>query len=424
VELVDNVGKTSTNELMEEAARLSTVISSSLGSLVGILGELERREAWRAEGATSLAAWLTERCGVSETTGRSWAHVADRLDDLPHLAQGLRVGALSFDKVRAAVELATPETDARVLRQAEECTVRQLRDLVQAGRGNPDDESAKKYQGRYLRFNDARSSLTAQLPKDHYAMVRAAIADRAREFPSDGETRYDQRQCDALIDICLTGGGRSTAGGDTGGSSDADGATGAARSPGSAGTTTGAGSPAASDSRTGMARDLVPTISPGRFFVVAHTDLALLRGGTGTAEIIRLGLLSREDVRRITCDATVALALDDAFGHTMFEGRTRRFPSDTQRREVARRDRRCRFPGCANATFCDVHHIVHWADDGLTDLDNLVMLCDHHHHRMHENRWQVTGNANGVLTFVGPTGRIMTSRPSPLWTKRGQTVAD
>jgi hypothetical protein len=67
---------------------------------------------------------------------------------------------------------------------------------------------------------------------------------------------------------------------------------------------------------------------------------------------------------------------------------------------------------------------VHWADDGLTDLDNLVMLCDHHHHRMHEKRWQVTGNANGVLTFVGPTGRIMTSRPSPLWTKRGQAVAD
>ncbi len=28
----------------------------------------------------------------------------------------------------------------------------------------------------------------------------------------------------------------------------------------------------------------------------------------------------------------------------------------------------------------------------------------------------MSGNANDVLEFVGPTGRAMTSRPSPLWT--------
>ena len=91
-------------------------------------GELDRREAWRTEGATSSGAWLTQRLGVAEGTGRIWSHVAEKLWDLPHLAQGLRVGALSFDKVRAAVEIATPESDASVLRQAEECTVRQLTD--------------------------------------------------------------------------------------------------------------------------------------------------------------------------------------------------------------------------------------------------------------------------------------------------------
>jgi hypothetical protein len=30
--------------------------------------------------------------------------------------------------------------------------------------------------------------------------------------------------------------------------------------------------------------------------------------------------------------------------------------------------------------------------------------------------WTMTGNANEELTFVGPNGRVMTSRPSPLWT--------
>jgi hypothetical protein len=151
---------------------------------------------------------------------------------------------------------------------------------------------------------------------------------------------------------------------------------------------------------------------------VAHTDLSFLRGGSGGAEIEGLGLLSREAIRRISCSATVALALDDAFGHTMFEGRARRFASDAQRREIQRRDRRCRFPGCPNNIFTDVHHVVHWIDQGTTDLPNLVTLCDHHHHRVHEGKWEMTGNANGILRFVGPSGRPMTSRPSPLWTRR------
>jgi hypothetical protein len=151
---------------------------------------------------------------------------------------------------------------------------------------------------------------------------------------------------------------------------------------------------------------------------VAHTDLSFLRGSSGRAEVEQLGLLSREAIRRITCNATVALALDDAFGHTMYEGRAKRFATEAQRREIQRRDRRCRFPGCANNTFTDVHHIVHWVDQGLTDLPNLVTLCDHHHHRVHEGQWKMTGNANGILRFIGPSGRAMTSRPSPLWTRR------
>jgi hypothetical protein len=394
------VEKTSSNDLMNEAARLGQVLSATLGSLLAVVGELDRREAWRSEGATSLAAWLTQRLGVAEGTGRSWSQVAERLWDMPHLAQGLRVGALTFDKVRAAVELATPESDASVLRQAEECTVRQLTDLVRANRGTSDEEAATRHDYRYLRCNDARRVITAQFTEDAYAEVRAAITARARLFPSDGETRYDQRRADALLDICRGGRGRSRDG------AGADGGAGAGADGGADGT--GAGADGAGGGSRGRSN----------FFIVAHTDLSFLRGGSGGAEIERLGLLSREAIRRISCSATVALALDDAFGHTMFEGRARRFASDTQRREVQRRDRRCRFPGCPNSTFTDVHHVVHWIDQGTTDLPNLVTLCDHHHHRVHEGKWQVTGNANGILRFVGPSGRPMTSRPSPLWTRR------
>ena len=391
------VERTSTTDLMDETERLGRVLSATLGAMMAVVGELDRREAWRAEGATSSGAWLTQRLGVAENTGRSWSQVAERLWDMPHLAQGLRVGALSFDKVRVAAEVATPETDASVLRQAEECTVRQLTDLLRTNRGTSDEQAAGRFENRYVRFNDARRAITAQFSEDAYAEVRAAVADRARQFPSDGETRYDQRRADALLDICR---GVPATVNDTPG-----------RAPG----VTPASVKGGRGAGVGRGGNRSAT---SNFFVVVHTDLTFLQGGSGGAEVERLGLLSREAVRRITCAGTVTLALDDAFGHTMFEGRSKRFATEAQRREIQRRDRRCRFPGCSNNIFTDVHHLVHWADQGLTDLPNLVTMCDHHHHRVHEGKWTVTGNANGILRFVGPTGRVMTSRPSPLWTRR------
>jgi hypothetical protein len=410
--------KTSTAELMAEAERLGTVIAASLGSLLGIVGELDKREAWRSEGATSPGSWLAQRCGVSEATGRSWAHVAERLDDLPHLSQGLRVGALTFDKVCAVVDLATPETDASVLRQAEECSVRQLKDLVRAGREVTDAQDAAEYEGRYVRLNDARCSLSARLPIEMYSVVRAVITDGAKAIPSDGEIPYDQRQCDALFNLCRTAGGRGRTGSGLSTGTPSGSPSGRGDDALDVGSHRDGGGPVGeSIDSTGSGNG---AMSPQGFFVVAHTDLSLLRGGTGTAEIEHLGLLSPEAIRRISCDATLSLALDDAFGHTMFEGRARRFPTGAQRREAHRRDRRCRFPGCENSKFTDVHHIVHWADQGPTDLENLATLCSHHHHRVHEKAWQVKGNANGILRFIGPSGRVMTSRPSPLWTRRKQ----
>ena len=133
-------------------------------------------------------------------------------------------------------------------------------------------------------------------------------------------------------------------------------------------------------------------------------------------ELDRGGLIDGETVRRVACDATIVVAVDDDVGHTMYEGRARRFPTDAQRREVMRRDRQCRFPGCTNVTFANVHHIVPWSRGGRTDLENLVLVCLHHHHLLHSRGWTMSGDANDELTLLGPSGRVMTSRPSPLWT--------
>ena len=157
------------------------------------------------------------------------------------------------------------------------------------------------------------------------------------------------------------------------------------------------------DAFVGIVRSSVPgsgrhrratTASP--YVVVAHVPLAALVEDSGeesalAGELEHGGLIDRETVQRIACDATVVVALDDDVGHTMYEGRARRFPSDAQRREVMRRDRHCRFPGCANVTFTNVHHIVPWKPGGRTDLDNLALLCVFHHGLVHRKGWTMIG---------------------------------
>lgn len=362
------VEKTSTQELMAEAERLSAQIASMTGLLVDIVGELDRREGWRSEGATSGAAWAAQRLGVSEGTGRQMSEVGRRLWDLPYLSQELRDGALTFDKVRVVAGMATPETDASLSQQAKKLSVRQLSDMARAANRKSNKDAANEYEHRYLHFNDARSTIVAQLPDADYTLAKAALVDYAKNvIKAAPNVTFEQRLCDAFVALCQSG----AAGG-------------------------------------GRSRP---------YFVVAHTDLSLLRGGVGTAELEGLGNISAETIRRIACDAAIALAIDDDLGHTMYEGRAERLATDTQRREAARRDRHCRFPGCSNAMFTNVHHIIPWDPNGLTDLPNLVTLCVHHHHRVHEGGWHMSGNANEVLTFTGPSGHVMMSHPSPLWTK-------
>jgi hypothetical protein len=359
----------SNEEIMELAAESARRMASQAGLIVLLTGELDRREGWRAEGATSLESWMVERLGVSVPTARAFAHVGERLFDLPHLNAALSSGDLSFDKVRAVVDAATPESDCEFRDQATEHTVRELAQLARSRKVPSTDAARADHEGRSLRFNESFRTLTAQLPAETFAEVRGTLEARARQLPSDGETPWDQRLCDALVGLVRS-----------------------SRRPG------GAAAP---------------------FTVVAHVPLDTLLDEASelSGELERDGLISADTVRRVACDATIIVAVDDDLGHTMYEGRKHRYPTEAQRRELMRRDRHCRFPGCAHATFVNPHHIRWWKPHrGPTDLPNLALLCEHHHHLVHSKQWTVSGNANEVLTFVGPTGRVMTSRPSPLWT--------
>ena len=339
------------------------------GEIIVLMGEVVRRQEYRDEGATSSEPWAVERFGISTTTARALAHVGEKAWDLPHLVESLCAGDLSFDKVRAVADVATPETDRELRDKACECSVLQLADIARSAAAPTRSPTRPEHDRRFLRFNDQFRTMTVQLPAESFAETRTSLEARARAVPSDSEP-WDQRLCDAFMEVI-----RSSV-------------------PG--------------------AQGRASTASP--YFVVVHVPLGALLDESGESsalagELERDGLISCDVVQQIACDATVAIAVDDDVGHTMYEGRARREPSDAQRREVMRRDRHCRFPGCTNVTFTNIHHVVPWKPGGRTDLENLALTCLYHHHLVHSTGWTMSGNANEELTFVGPSGRVMTSRP-------------
>ncbi len=121
-DLIGGVAALSNEELMaglEEAFKQKTAAE---GRFLVYLGEAARRETFRDYGATSTDSWTVERFGVSSATARALTRVGERTGDLPHLVGSLCAGDVSFDKVRAVVDVATPDTDEELSDQARVCT--------------------------------------------------------------------------------------------------------------------------------------------------------------------------------------------------------------------------------------------------------------------------------------------------------------
>jgi 5-methylcytosine-specific restriction endonuclease McrA len=84
-------------------------------------------------------------------------------------------------------------------------------------------------------------------------------------------------------------------------------------------------------------------------------------------------------------------------------GRSTRTVPAAIRRALVVRDRGCRFPGCDRPpAWADAHHLVHWADGGETDLENLVLLCRPHHRIVHEQGWTLGRDDGGDFVVAPP----------------------
>jgi hypothetical protein len=120
------------------------------------------------------------------------------------------------------------------------------------------------------------------------------------------------------------------------------------------------------------------------------------------------GTLHPADVDQLLCDCSVSRVVTGPDGLPLDVGRSRRTIPPQLRRALAVRDRGCRFPGCNRPPgWCDAHHLIHWKDGGPTDLTNVALFCDHHHHVVHRPGWTVKFDGH-ELRVLRPDGTGVT----------------
>jgi hypothetical protein len=136
-----------------------------------------------------------------------------------------------------------------------------------------------------------------------------------------------------------------------------------------------------------------PPAVRNQMLVIAHTD--------GSGEIPGVGPLPKGEIGRLRCVSDLYGAVFDTAGQPLWHGTRVQLADDNQWRVLIARDGGC--IGCgADPSRCEAHHVAWRRNKGPTDIDNLVLVCRHHHHLIHDNGWQIITDQAGQWMLVPP----------------------
>ena len=137
--------------------------------------------------------------------------------------------------------------------------------------------------------------------------------------------------------------------------------------------------------------------------VIVNIDLEDLINRTGTAHTADGTPISTADLLWMANNADIIPTVLAASGAVLDLGRSRRIASRTQTLALIARDKGCSFPGCAHPPqYCERHHIREWIDGGLTNLNNLTLVCAYHHHNFLARGWTCRINTDGIPEWIPP----------------------
>lgn len=349
-----------------------------------LVADFDARDGCARWGLANTAAWLMHTCALSRRTAFEHVRVARALAAHRQLAQDMETGRLSYSQVRAITRAVRPgddETVADLSQAAQHCSIGQLETVVRGMRTcERNDEGIDADDGDYVRSgwtSTSRWQLNARLAPDQGKLVDAAIAAVARtEKITHAEALVRMAEV-ALITV-----------------NDSE------HPP----------RPLRGDERAAIVVHVNASDIPREECSAEHSahseDAApagRLQDGPG---------LPWPVIEKLLCQGRIRTAVHDGEGNIQYLGRSHRTVPLRLFRALLHRDRgHCRHPGCTSRAGLHAHHIKHWIDGGRTDMPNLILLCERHHHLHHEGAFRIHRLGKGRFRFIDAVGTDLSASP-------------
>ncbi|TFV63100.1 UNVERIFIED_ORG: HNH endonuclease [Bacillus sp. AZ43] len=378
--------------LLERVARLTAAANRLAAEVTRTVRRAEAVGASEHDGLTSMRSWLRTHARLApREIGRLLGN-GRALEQLPALAAAFAAGQVTADQVAVLAPVGSMEVQAEAVGQGidlaeidtlltEVAATRPYAELGQVvghflARLDPDGPELDPTEGRSLsiaRHADGSVSGRFELDPVGGEKLQAAIESIVQTSRPAGDTRTRaQQQADAFVQLC--------------------------------------------DNQ--LAAGTLPVLRAQKPHVVVTIpidDLVDPATGPGAARMGFGATISAARARWLACDGTVTRIVIGPERQPLELGRTHRVVNASLRRAVEHRDRTCVFAGCdAPSHWCDVHHLVHWADGGETSLENSALLCERHHTKVHHG-FRVERLPDGRWRTYRPDGtQILIGEPVPV----------
>lgn len=359
-------------ETLDQVRAIHAVVSeASLGRLEA-LACLELSGDHLVAGFTSVAAFLVHCCGMGTGEANRTVFLARALAKAPQAAKHAGEGTLSVNQFEVLAHAQAKHPDVYALDESALCSAVQGLSLADTRRlmaywcqahcdvsVDADEDPSRVFLSKTF---GGRGRLDGDLtPEDHALLAEALdtlISEIVESTPKGELLPMPQLRAQALTEIA----------------------------------------------RRHLDSPDTPVDHGNRPHIAVVVDWDVLTGQSrgGMSELLDGTVLTPSAVQRLACDANVCRLLTGPAGEILDLGRTRRTVTPAQWKALRIRDRHCRFPGCYRpASWCDAHHIDPWAHGGTTGINNLLLLCRHHHRLVHDQGWKLTGTPTNP-TFTPP----------------------
>jgi hypothetical protein len=393
---------------------------------------VDSSRVWKETAHRDAASLLSELEGIPTGQARSVVRLGHQLEGMPSTEEAVRDGRLSRSKVEELAGAAEddPGLEDTLLRGAAEqdfTTVKERCRRARARRSGADPMAATRkahahrsftswFDADGFHFKGSDTTERGARLQARIDSVAAAIRSEARRAGlPQGSEPHPALAADALFGLVTTVPDRSAPpvgddpsvdpdvdpGAGFDGEADEDGPAGdgpAGDEAGPLGVAASPGPGAEPDIVGGAEPDSVDVAAvvnrPPACAVTVVVDLATLVTGTtgeeGTCEIAGVGPVPPQLARSLMSDCFLRfLATGEGEIHSVCHpGRT---INARLRTALGFRDRmRCVVPGCGTRHRLEIDHVLPVEDGGMTELDNLALLCHWHHHLKTNEHWTLT----------------------------------